>query len=110
MLAAIVQAPELAISEDESKQLAGAAGNVLRHYDIKTTQKALDWTALGICAGSIYGARAVALSLRQREERRNRAASAAPRPGNGADIPIHRPAVVEWPPQPAAVDPGGFSH
>jgi len=102
MLGAILKAPELEIEKDEAKQLATAAGNVMRHYDVRTTQKALDWAALGVCAGTIYGGRLIALSIRQRRERAERAEQAPPAGANGAG----EPTIVQSGMGPVTIFPG----
>jgi hypothetical protein len=89
-LAALSKCPELAIGEAESKQLAEAAGKVMRHYPIETTQKTLDWAGLGLLAGTIYGTRVVAIGMRRDKERREaRATGAGSVMGNGATIFPH---------------------
>jgi len=83
-LSALSKCPELAISEPESRQLAEAAGKVMRHYPIETTQKTLDWAGFGLLAGTIYGTRFVAIGMRRDRERREARGQPAPIMGNGA--------------------------
>ena len=61
--------PELAISDQEGKSFQIAVQNVLRHYSVRTTQKAMDWIALAGVSGGIYAPRVVAISIRRRGER-----------------------------------------
>lgn len=80
MLAMQLNTPELVVDETEADQFLKAAQNVARHYSVETTQKALDWIVFcGACA-SVYGTRAVAISVRRRAEgggrRRQRPANA----------------------------------
>jgi hypothetical protein len=51
---------ELAISDDEGAQFMARVADVQRHYDVRTTQKTMDWIALVGCAAGIYVPRAVA--------------------------------------------------
>lgn len=71
MLAAATKCPELGISEMESKNLAEAAGKVMRHYDVQTTQKTLDWVNFAMVVGACYGPRVFAIGQRQKQERQN---------------------------------------
>ena len=71
MLAAATKCPELGINEMESKNLAEAAGKVMRHYDVQTTQKTLDWINLAMVVGACYGPRVFAIGQRQKNERIN---------------------------------------
>jgi hypothetical protein len=60
-----MDAPELAITEDESKQFLKAAQNVMRHYSVQTTQKTLDWIALVGVTTAIYAPRFAAIAFRR---------------------------------------------
>jgi hypothetical protein len=53
---------ELAIEPDEGKQIMTAAQNVMKHYDVQTTQKTLDWIALFFAVGTVYGTRAIVIA------------------------------------------------
>jgi hypothetical protein len=103
MLAMRTHTPELQMSEDEAKAFARATQNVMRHYDVQTTQKTLDWISFaGITAG-IYGTRALAISERVKEERRTGArgpkdgkvlkwpVTPRQRPQNDAAKPVYAP-------------------
>lgn len=70
MLANMTATPELAIDISEGQSLANAAGNVMRHYGVKTTQKAVDWFALFGVLGGVYATRAVAIGNRKRMEKK----------------------------------------
>src|ERR1041385_2258523 len=48
------KAPEWAMEPEEAAAITKAAANVLRHYDIRTTQKALDWGAFAVVVGQSY--------------------------------------------------------
>lgn len=69
MLAAVTKTPEFAIEESEAKQLATAAANVARHYDMGATQKTLDWSNLIQCLALIYGSRIYAVRVRKKQEK-----------------------------------------
>ena len=90
-------APELVITEDESKEFMKRAQAVLRHYSVKTTQKTLDWLMFLGCAGGIYGPRLMALQLRQGQERGARG------------TPARRGQVLHFPPRADPAAPGGNS-
>lgn len=64
ILAKITSTPEFALDEYEAKKLAGAALNVMQHYNIKTSQKAIDWGNLLLTGGLIYGAKYHAANTR----------------------------------------------
>lgn len=90
MLAERTETPELAITEDEGKAFMDAAQNVMRHYSVETTQKALDWTAfVGVAAG-MYLPRVAAISMSRKARRqpRQRPAQAAPVQAGGQVVPI----------------------
>jgi hypothetical protein len=59
--------PELAISEDDGRAFLGSLQNVLRHYPITASQKALDWAAFAFTASFIYVPRFAAVQKRARE-------------------------------------------
>lgn len=69
MLAAALQTPEFAISEDEGRSFAQAASNVMRHYNVQTTQKTVDWIALIGISAQIYVPRIIAVSMKPKEPR-----------------------------------------
>lgn len=81
--------PELALSAPEAQSLTKCAENVARHYGIQASQKALDWAALVMTAGGIYGLRATAISMKQRKTAKDAAESKIVRPfpvGNGGFV------------------------
>lgn len=90
MLAERTDTPELAIAEDEGKAFMEAAQNVMRHYSVETTQKALDWTAFVGTAAGMYMPRMAAIGMRKRATRQPRARAASPAPvqGGGQVVPI----------------------
>lgn len=72
LLADRTETPEIAITEEEGKAFMDAAQNVMRHYSVETTQKALDWTAfVGVAAG-MYMPRVAAVGMRKRAQRQPR--------------------------------------
>ena len=60
--------PEIAISEQDGHAFLGAAQNVLRHYPLTASQKALDWAAFAFVASFIYVPRFAAVQKRTREQ------------------------------------------
>lgn len=74
MLAANLEAPELAISEDDGKAFMRSAQNVMRHYSVETTQKTLDWIAFIGTVSGMYAPRITAVAVRRRAERKGTAA------------------------------------
>jgi hypothetical protein len=82
MGAAVVKAPEFALTEEESKQLAAAITRVTDLYDVPLLdEKSRAWLNLGIVGVQIYGTRGAAVIL---ESKRKRAA---------------KPSVVQMPQQ-----------
>jgi hypothetical protein len=57
--------PELEITEADGKAFLTAAQNVLRHYPLVASQKAVDWAAFAFTASFIYVPRAVAIAHRR---------------------------------------------
>lgn len=101
-LAIRTNTPELAIEPDEGKAFMAAASKVMRHYDVRATQKTLDWIAFAGCCGSIYGTRAFAISARKAAEREQRSG------GKVIDFPFAprpRPEVATAPGAPANAPP-----
>jgi hypothetical protein len=75
--------PEWEMKQDEALGIAKASANVLRHYDIQATQKAIDFAALASVLAQSYGVRLAATAIRKR--------AAPPRPApNGQAVPIVR--------------------
>jgi hypothetical protein len=102
-LAMRTNTPELMIEPEEGKAFMTAAQKVMRHYDVRATQKTLDWIAFAGCCGSIYGTRAFAITARKAAERDQRSGGKvidfpfAPRPRPEAapaapDVPANAPA------------------
>lgn len=102
MLGAII-APELAIGEDDAKELASSIHAVNRHYNVRMfDEKTQDWLNLIMVAGAMYGGRIVAIRDRKRAARNTRpvmprAQSENPVPGNAAPPPFAAAPVVERP-------------
>ena len=73
MLAGLTKAPELALDKDEAEKLAAALANVAAYYPMVINPKYLAWIQLGtVCAG-VYGTRAIAISIRLKKEREEKA-------------------------------------
>jgi hypothetical protein len=53
------------LEQEEAHRFSGALENVARHYDIQTSQKTVDWIALAMVAGGIYGTRVYAISVKK---------------------------------------------
>lgn len=102
MLGAII-APELAIGEDDAKELASSIHAVNRHYNVRMfDEKTQDWLNLIMVAGAMYGGRIVAIRDRKRAARTARpvmprAQSENPVPGNAAPPPFAAAPVTERP-------------
>jgi hypothetical protein len=102
MLGAII-APELAIGEDDAKELASSIHAVNRHYNVRMfDEKTQDWLNLIMIAGAMYGGRIVAIRDRKRASRvarpvMPRAQSENPVPGNAATPPFAAAPVTERP-------------
>jgi hypothetical protein len=67
-IAHLTSNPELAISEADGHAFLGAAQNVLRHYPLTASQKALDWAAFAFTASFIYVPRFAAVQKRSHEQ------------------------------------------
>jgi hypothetical protein len=81
MLAAMMNAPALGISQQEANAVASAAANVARHYDLgSTSQQTADWCQLALALGVVYGPRIMAM-MPERKKRDRPAPSASPTPG-----------------------------
>lgn len=63
LVASGVQVPQLALDENEAKQLAAAVGEVAKYYPIAIDDKTMAWGNLLMVAGTIYGSRALAIYL-----------------------------------------------
>jgi hypothetical protein len=69
MAANIVKIEELALTEDESEQLALAIARVNEVYSgIVLPEKVVVWVNLAIACGSVYGPRIMAYNLRKKSE------------------------------------------
>jgi len=69
LLAWRTDTPELQITADEEKVFLMRVQNVLRHYSVKTTQKAMDSAALAGCVVNLAAPRAFAIHQRLKAER-----------------------------------------
>lgn len=102
MLAGIASAPELALTEDESKKMAKAAADVAKHYNFNATEKQMAWINLTLCCGSIYGSKFFAYSARSKsdvkEKNKTKAnGAAAPQSNNVAAPSISFPDLTPMP-------------
>lgn len=66
LLAEFTKEDALELAPQEAEALTKAFEKVARHYDIKMTQKALDWSALMMTAGGIYGPRLAVIGLKRK--------------------------------------------
>lgn len=73
LLAWRTDTPELQITADEEKVFLMRVQNVLRHYSVKTTQKAMDAAALAGCTINLAAPRAFAIHQRLKAERQGQA-------------------------------------
>ncbi len=64
-----LDAPEFALTPEQSEALAGATANVLACYDVGVSKKNAAWIELLMCAGGIYGGKVMAVSIRKRRAR-----------------------------------------
>lgn len=69
ILAAFIKVPELALDPREADEMAKAAANVARHYDVSASVKTLDWVNLATTCATVYGTRIYAARLRMKEEK-----------------------------------------
>lgn len=80
LLASATGEPIWEMTDDEAARLCGATAAVARHYSIKGNQKVIDWAALGVAVGSVYGTRLYALRMQ---------ASAASQPAPAPVFTLH---------------------
>lgn len=77
----MTKVPEIELDKVEAEKLSEAIGAVGRHYNMETSQKALDWSNLLMALGMIYGPRMFAVRV-------NKAAKKADKnPANAVDLP-----------------------
>ena len=81
MLAAGTGNPELMMSDDDGQRFALAWSNVLRHYNVATTQKTFDWIMAGGITATLYIPRVHLMNQRHRAEAAARRRGGAPQPG-----------------------------
>lgn len=118
MLANISGIQELELDPEESKALAGAAGEVMGHYNIAfIDDKTTAWINLGQVMFGVYGQRIIAnrarrSAERQEAEERRRAADADPgtqRNPNTPAPPSRSNVTIQNPGLPAVnMPPGGL--
>lgn len=70
MIAMKTETPEFMLGEGEGKAFMDAAQNVMRHYSVQTTQKALDWIAFMGVASGMYVPRIAAVAVRKKQGKR----------------------------------------
>ena len=78
MGAAMLQIPELALSEKEAAQLTDAISNVAKHYDFGASEKTIAWMNLAVITGGVYGTRAFAYHVRTKAESEQKKREAKP--------------------------------
>jgi hypothetical protein len=72
MLSVLCKVPELEIEEPEAKRISEAVNRLNELYGgVVIPEKAQAWLNLGIAAGTVYGPRFVAHSVRIKNERKN---------------------------------------
>jgi hypothetical protein len=81
MLAMGTGNPELAMTDDDGARFALAWSNVLRHYNVATTQKTFDWIMAGGITATLYIPRVHAINQRRRAEAVARRARPMTQPG-----------------------------
>ena len=99
--------PELAISEGEGREFAKRFEAVARHYNIQTTQKAVDWAQLLLFVGAVEGPR-VMLAIQASKPRKGSPAYSAERTADGAEV--LRPDQWHAPNSGDVVIDGDFDH
>ena len=68
MLAKILHDPIWSLTEDESKQFGSSLESLIVFYGLdNTSQEAILWGQLIVCAGTIYGPRIVHTMMRPKE-------------------------------------------
>jgi len=71
LLAGVLKAPGLILTEIEAHNMAEATANVSRHYNIQATQKTLDWINLCTTLTLVYGTRIMASKKRKADDAEN---------------------------------------
>lgn len=89
ILATVLRTQELALSEEEAKQLAEATGAVCAHYQTEVAAKTIDWINFVQCAALIYGSRAIAWKARKTQEASERKKGASAANGAGPVVKDH---------------------
>lgn len=93
-LATSTDEPAWALTKDEAEALAVSCNHVLRHYDIKMSQKTLDFYALAMCAGGIYGPRLALVAMKNKAKQSPKAPPVPqPPPQNSNITPLNAPRV-----------------
>jgi hypothetical protein len=102
-LARVADTPEIAMTEPDARTLMQSAQNVLRHYSIQSTQKAVDWITFGSVVTFMYTPRVLAYAQRRRDGPRR-----PPQPewrSGPAQIFQFHPPVAQPPPPPPPQSP-----
>lgn len=71
MLAMQTGHEEMAVGAEEAGAWLKSAQNVMRHYSVETTQKTIDWLAFCGVTAQVFGTRAVAIAVKNRNARPN---------------------------------------
>lgn len=90
MLAGICGIPEIAIEQDEAKQISKALAGVSEHYNVSLDPKVQAHIELALVLGNVYGPRVVAYGMRKSMQRH--AQSPAPKPQAAAPTHAANPA------------------
>lgn len=66
VIAQASKTPELAITMEEGGHIMTSAQNVMRHYNVQSTQKTLDWISLAGAVSMVYVPRVIAIAANKR--------------------------------------------
>jgi hypothetical protein len=94
LLAVSLSAPELNLTEHETKVLAENIAAVGKHYDLVASQKSIDWFNLIMACTTIYGTRIIAIGKRSAGTRKAKPTPNAPMPGAGQPDNLAASSVV----------------
>lgn len=83
LLSAALQQPDLALSEDEAKEIAKASANVAKHYDLGASEKVVDWGNLFLCLGVVYAPRIYKVVSMNKKDKPKQAATVFDLAANG---------------------------
>lgn len=78
LLATVLSAPEIAVTEEEAQYVASSYQAWARHHDVTVSAKTIDTGNLIVALAVVYGSRAVAISQRKKNERKTEDAPYTP--------------------------------